>query len=62
MDKLNFYARMAGRMMVKYLPVVEISFTYVASDDFLSILSQYDLNVERVSDTASDDDDSLCMV
>ena len=58
-DKINFYAHMAGRMMVKCLPVVEISFTCATSDGFRSILSQDGLTVERVADATSDDDDSL---
>ena len=62
MDKLYLYARMADRIMKRCLPIVESSFTRVVACEFRTILSQEDLPVERVSDTASDDDDSLCMV
>ena len=41
---------------------VDYHFTPVAKDDFRTILSQDFLDVERVTEDASDDDDSLCAV
>ena len=44
------------------MPVFEFSFTHAVADDFRTILSQEDLAVQRVANTASDDDDYLCSV
>ena len=56
MGKLQFYARLDNRIIELYLLNVESPFVRVNTDDFRTILSQKVMNVENLTEAASDDD------